>query len=535
MIGKAISEYYDKLKSDRSTWESHWQECADYINPKKDDINRQSTAGEKKHQHILDNSAIMANELLAGALHGLLTNPSEIFFDLSTGDLSLDDDDEVRFWLQDTAKRMIDVMNNSNFQTEVHEMYLDLGCFGTAPMSIEEDDKLIVRFTSRTISQCVIDENYLGEIDVLIRNCQMGLHQIVQQFGMEALSEKMKKEYEKNSHTKYEVLQAILPKMLAEKLDTQYRPTKMLPFVSLYVLKAEHRVLREGGFEEFPFVVSRWSKLPGEKYGRSPGMAALPEAKMINKMAETVIKGAQKVVDPPVQVPSDGFVLPLNTKPGGVNYYMSGTGSRDEIKTIFNDTRIDFGFEVMNSTRQRIREAFFVDQLQLNQGPQMTATEVLQRTEEKARLLGPLLGRQNHEFLKPMINRVFNIMFKRGLFREVPRQLEGRELQVRYSSMIAKAQRLNQATSIVRAQQLIQPFIALDPSVADNFNGDMAVRGIWSLIGAPQYMLRNNEDIEGIRESRQQAQAQMIQAQQAGQEAQTQKMQAEAVNKLQAV
>ena len=40
-------------------------------------------------------------------------------------------------------------------------------------------------------------------------------------------------------------------------------------------------------------------------------------------------------------------------------------------------------------------------------------TEVVQRTEEKMRLLGPLTGRLSQELLQPLINRVYSILARR--------------------------------------------------------------------------------------------------------------------------
>jgi Bacteriophage head to tail connecting protein len=523
-----IIKKYDRLKADRATWETHWQDLADYILPNKDQVVQKVTVpGEKKFRHILDNSAIQANELLAGALHGLLTNPNDVWFELTTGDVELDDQDDIKIWLQDTARRMIRALNNSNFQTEVHEMYLDLGCFGTAPMLIEEDDKFIVRFSSKHIATCVVDENHLGQIDTLMREFDWDIRKIEMEFGKEALSEKMLREMksDRQSEKKYKIIHAIY----------QEPGSSEGQFVSQYILKEEKRDLRVSRFNEFPYVVPRWSKLSDEMYGRSPGMVALPEAKMINKMSEAVIKGAQKTIDPPLQVPHDGFIMPIRTKPGSINFYMAGTGSRDEIKPIFNDARIDFGFQVMEQHRQRIRESFFVDQLQLNQGPQMTATEVLQRTEEKMRLLGPLLGRQQSEFLRPLIERVFNIMARRNLFLEPPESIAGMNIDVQYSSFIAKTQRINQGNAILRAVEASAPFIQLDPSVADLFNGEEAVKEIWRIYGASQRLLRGQEELEQIREAKAQAQQDAIAQQEEVANSQMQNTMADTRQKLASV
>lgn len=525
---------FDRLKADRQVFESHWQEVTKYVLPMKDDVTKKSAPGEKHGLMILDNTAIQSNELLAGFLHGFLTNPSEKWFEYTTGDQKLDEDDDVRLYLQQCENRTMNVLINSNFQTEVHEMYLDLGSVGTAPMSIEEDDKMVVRFTSRPVAQCVIDEDHRGEIDTVIREWNPSVREIHGLFGDEALDERMQKELVDCPEKTYCILHGIFP--VDDYRRRKLKPKKALPFISLYVMREGKRVLREGGFNEFPWVSPRWSKLSGEKYGRSPGMIALPEAKLINKMAETVIKGAQKVVDPPLQLPSDGFILPINTKPGGLVFKMGGTGAGDDIKPILNDARIDFGNEVMEGVRKRIRDAFYQNELMLsNNLPQQTATEVQARMDQKNRFLGPLLGRQQNEFLRPLIDRVFAIMLRRRLFDEPPQKLSGRRIDVRYSSAIAQVQRANTAAAIQRTVAAAAPFMQMDPTVADLFDGEEAVREIARVMGSPQRIIRKREDIEGIRQARQQAQQQQAQVAQGAAVADINMKDAKAKAALQAV
>ena len=233
-------------------------------------------------------------------------------------------------------------------------------------------------------------------------------------------------------------------------------------------------------------------------------MVALPDVKTVNKMDEVMLIGAQKVVDPPLQMPDDGFVFPIMTVPGGINFYRPGTS--DRITPIFNDARIDFGFQMMGERRERIRKSFFVDQLRLSEGPQMTATEVLQRTEDSMRLLSPVLGRQQSEFLRPLISRVFDIMIRRDMFLDAPQVLEGRSIDFQYSSLIAKAQRVAEGQNILRTMEMVSPFIQLDPSVADNINGDEAFRVIARIHGMDQRIVRDQDEVEERRESRAQAQ-----------------------------
>ena len=358
---KQVIERVNKLKGDRGTIENHWQEIADFIFPRKNDFITEFTPGEKRNAQVVDNTGMVALELLAGALHGMLTSPNSLWFGLSTGDQKLDSRDDVRMWLQDTAIEIHNTLNNSNFQTEIHEVYLDEIAFGTSVMSIEEDDKSVVRFATRHLKECYICENSKGRVDEVYRCFKWTAKDIVNEFGegKDKVGEKVMKAYESGKDDqKFEIIHYVYP--------ADYKGGQKFKYESQYILAADKMLLKSGGFNELPYVAPRWSKAAGEVYGRSPGMNALPEVKTVNVMAETIIKGAQKVVDPPLQAPDEGVIRPIKTKPGSFNYYRAGT--TDRIEPIFNDSRIDFGFEVMKERHERIREAFFVNQLQLAQG-----------------------------------------------------------------------------------------------------------------------------------------------------------------------
>lgn len=511
-----IIKRMSRLDHERKTWETHWQELADFMLPRKNDILTRRHPGQKRNVQVIDNTGVIGLHTLAGSLQGLLTSPNTPWFELTTGNDEIDQEDDVRTWLQETQRKMLNVINQSNFQTEVAELYLDLVLFGTAAMSIEEDDETIVRFKTYFIRDYFVFENSKGFVDEIYRRWKWPARLIVDEFGLENLSDKIKKSYEKNEDSEYEIIHAVFPSSIAQESRSQ-------AFTSKYILKEDKSILRESGFNEFPFVVPRWSKSSGEIYGRSPGMTALPEVKMANAMEEIQIKSMQKQMDPPLQLPDDGFILPIRTRPGSLNFYRAG--SQDRIQPVFNQGRFDIGEASLESRRRRIREAFFVDQLQLQQGPQMTATEVLQRTEEKMRLLGPMLGRMQSEFLRPLIDRVFLVMLRQGRIRQqdIPEAI-GRNFEVQFSSPIARSQKVTEAQNMLRFLEASAGFIQLDPNSADNINKDAAVRILANFFNTPANILNSEGTVQNIRRAKDAARQQELAAQQ-------QQLQADAIAK----
>ena len=121
-----------RLKTKRSTWESHWQELADLMLPRKAEITKERSRGDKRSTQIYDATAIHSLELLAASLHGMLTSSANRWFSLRFKEASLNENDEAREWLEDSIDKMYLGFARSNFQQEIFENYPDLICFGTS-------------------------------------------------------------------------------------------------------------------------------------------------------------------------------------------------------------------------------------------------------------------------------------------------------------------------------------------------------------------------------------------------------------------
>ncbi|BCV03520.1 MAG: hypothetical protein CM15mV69_040 [Caudoviricetes sp.] len=162
---------------------NHWQEVADFMQPRKADVTKTRSKGDKRTERIFDSSPLQAVELLAASLHGMLTNPSTPWFSLRYKDQGLDQDDEAKLWLEGVTETMYTAFNRSNFQQEIFELYHDLITFGTAAMFIEEDQTDLLKFSTRHINEIYITENDKGRIDTVYRKFKITLRAAAQQFG----------------------------------------------------------------------------------------------------------------------------------------------------------------------------------------------------------------------------------------------------------------------------------------------------------------------------------------------------------------
>jgi len=506
-LTKGLLSRYEKLEGQRQNWETHWQEVADYMQPRKADVTKQRARGDKRMEQVFDSSPIQAVELLSASLHGMLTNPSTPWFTLRFKDEEIENEDEAKLWLEASTDAMYTAFNRSNFQQEIFELYHDLITFGTAAMFIEEDDEDIIKFSTRHINEVFIAENDKGRIDTIYRRFKISARAAMQKFG-EAVSSDVQSAFKKDPYKEVEILHAVYPR-------TDFNPNKKdkknMPFESVYIEFKNGNELSVSGFREFPFVVPRYLKASNEIYGRSPAMTALPDVKMLNEMCKTTIKAAQKQVDPPLLVPDDGFLLPVRTVPGGLNFYRSGT--RDRIEPLNIGANNPLGLNMEQQRRDSIRAVFYVNQLMMQDGPQMTATEVIQRNEEKMRLLGPVLGRLQSELLKPLIDRVFAILLRNNMLPAAPEFLSGRDIEIEYVSPLAKAQKSTELQSIMRAVEILGSLANVAP-VFDYINFDNLVKHLADIVGVPQKILKTQSQVNAERQQAAQQQEQMQQMQQ---------------------
>lgn len=497
----------ESLEGDRRNWDYHWQDIAEVVFPRRADFVTSVVRGERKNTKVVDSTAIIANELLAAGLHGMLTNPASKWFKLQLTEQDLMKDQQVLLWLEEVERRIYMALNSpsASFASHMHELYLDMTAFGTGVMFIGEDpDTGDLLFSTKHLKECFLAEDAKGFIDTVYRKFEYSARQIVQRWGIENVGKDVSEAFNKGNLDKmFEIIHCVQPR---RDRNPNSLDRSQMPVASVYILKDGKHVLSEGGVEEMPYVAPRWAKVSGETYGRGPGVSSLPDIKMLQEMAKTVIKAAQKIVDPPLLVPDDGALNPVRTVPGGLNFRRAGS---DPITPLQTGGNIPIGMEMMQDTRERIRSAFYIDQLQMQQGPQMTATEVLQRQEEKLRLMGPVLGRLQTELLGPLVERVFNLLNRRGKFPPAPPVLDGADYNIEYVSPLARAQRQQDANGLLRVFEIGSPIIQMQPESAQVINGEDTIRWLGDMFGVPNTLFKSPEDMEQMRQ--QQAEMQQMQ------------------------
>ena len=280
------------------------------------------------------------------------------------------------------------------------------------------------------------------------------------------------------------------------------------PYLSIYVEEQERNEVSRKGYFEFPYQVPRWAQAAGEVYGRGLGEATLADVKTLNQQSRTALVSAQKAADPPLAAPNEGVIRVARTYPGGITYGAIDANGNMLLRPLYEGGNPQLTLEMMEQRRQSIREGFYFSLMQMVGTPDMTATEWIGRQEEKLRLMGPNLGRIQSEFLSPLIKRRFGMLSRARMLPPPPADVQHMGLQIEYVSPLAKAQMASEAQSIVRLYQSLMPIAQADPSVLDNVDHDKAARALARGYAVPAPILRGSQQVDDLRNERQQAQSQ---------------------------
>ncbi len=490
------------LEVERKNFQSLWSDVGRLICPNKNNIFQSRMAGEKKTQDLFDSTGTRFNRELANGLYYLASNPTNRWYGFSTGIKELDEDSDVRKFLYECEEVQTDIMNRSNFHTEVHSTYEDLPSFGTGVFFTMEDDAYIVKYMAKQIYDCVIAEDAFGRVNEIYVYYMWTLRQIVAEYGKDWMNEEIKREYELvlngGVEKQYKVIYGIMP-WSGDFAEEKERPSASYKYFAHFVLEKCKLEIKQENYEVFPAAVPRFVKLAGEVYGRCPGIDTIPDMATLNAMKKVVLMGGQLAIAPPVQMVDGSATHPMRWKPFGVNYRRPGS---EEIKPIGTGANPQIGLDIMASIKEDLGDSFFIPQLRLIQQDRMTAEEVRTRKDEMYRSLGAALGRVFTELLGPTVEQTFNISAKKNVFPKVPEKLANiKRMNIKYTSMIARAQASIKGEALNRALQASATILQSNPMLLQIVNGEKAFRKNLDTYGVDHDIINSESEYKEIVEA----------------------------------
>lgn len=517
-----ILHRYKTIKSSRANWETHWEEIAERVLPRQRGFVGDRTDGEKKTEKIYDSRPMIALDRFASVMDSMLTPRQQKWHNLRTTNPELNQMHEVKDWFYRANDLLFSARYSpkANFAGQNHERWTSVGAFGTGSVFTDFQPGVGLRYRCVNLRDLYLMENHQGMVDTVFREFRFTARQAAQQWGEKNLPEKIKKALDdpNKQNEKFVFLHVVTPR---QDYDSSRVDARGKPFASLYLsVCTEQMVAPEGGYDTFPYSISRYVTAPDEIYGRSPAMMALPDIKMLNEMSKTDIRAVHKLVDPPILLHDDGVLgggaMRVNLRPGGLNYGGVNRDGKMLMQPFTTGARVDIAESKMDQKRQSIDDAFLVTLFQiLVETPRMTATEALIRAQEKGMLLTPTMGRQQSEAIGPLIEREIDLLMRHRVLPPLPPVMieAGGEYEIVYDSPLSRMQRAEELVGVQRTMELLAPFAQLDPTVLDVFDKDELARLTAEVSGVPTPVIRSPQAVMEIRQQRaQQEQAAQMMA-----------------------
>lgn len=504
-----LKKRFADLENEGKKWVPSWKDLAKYHDQTRgrfdgDDPNKGKMID---HKTILDGHSNQASNIMASGMQSGMTSPTRPWFKIKVADPDLMKIRSVGMWCDEVTDLMLKVCNQSNVYGVFYSTYKEVSIFGVAVSLWLEDIDTVIRGKSFTIGEYYLGINNHGIVDTLARKYKMQINQIVDEFGLENCSPTVKTLYNNKKMDEWVIVYHLIEpnKSRLEGFVDQQNMEYRSVYWEAY---GDDEILAFRGFHERPFTAPRWDTVTTDTiYGYGPGWNALGNVKQLQKTHFDKLLAQEKSHNPPMQKDSsvEGHV---NLLPGGVTLSSSSLPNAGVRPAYQVNTQLDSFIELIDSLRTAINRDFFVDLFLMMVNfdkSNMTATEVAERQQEKIMMMGPVLERLQSEMLDPFLDRLFNILERNMLLPIPPEEMQGKNLEVEYVSILAQAQRAIGVNSISRVIGFIGGVTPIKPDAVDVIDIDEAIREVAVLEGIPAKLIAEREVIVKIREQRQQA------------------------------
>lgn len=501
-----------------------WEEIAALIDPPSRGMfyyGSYTTPGSKKTHEQVDATGMMANQRFAAICDSLLTPANMRWHGLAASNPDVMKDRRTALWFERATRALFDwrYKPEGNFMGQNHANYVGLGAYGTDAMFVDHFDDPIrgtygIRYQAIPLPELFIKTNHQNLIVGFCRWFRLNAFQAWSQFGPDNFPESLRAALMSGSQTVYNFLHRVC---LRHDRDTGRMDFKRMPWASYYICLDSKTLMREGGYNTFPLACGRYVQAIGETYGRSPAMMVLPSLKTLNLEKSVYLKQGHRAADPVLLTNDDGLLDGVSLRPGAMN--KGGvTSDGKPLVHILPTGEIQISKEMMQEERQLINDAFLVTLFQiLTETPSMTATEVIERTNEKGILLAPTVGRQSAEYLGMMIPRELDLLIQQRRLDPMPPALhEARgDYKIVFTSPLSKAMRAQEAAGYMRSLESSLTVVnaTQDQSYLDIYDFEAAGRGVADINGVNPSWMADDRAIAAKQKARANAIAQQQQVQ----------------------
>lgn len=489
---------FEYLWSKQGNFRMLWNTAAQFAMPAWDNFIGEFAEGVNRNTRIFDSTGVIANERFGAAMESILTPRSQIWHELKSDDPEIKDIPAVKRYLEEVNKVLFAARYHpeANFASQTDECYLSLGAYGNDLLFIDEVVGKCLRYRSIPLSELVWSLNHQGMVDSVYRKFKYTAKQAIQHWGENYVPQRIKDCFKKNPFEELEFLHVVRP-------NYEFQPfaygDRGMRFECWYIYLGDKSVIERSAYHTFPCAVGRYRVAPRENYGRGPATTCLPDIRTANEMVKTGLRAGQKAVDPPILLAEESVLSNFNQRPGANNYGMMTADGKPLAQAFEGKGNFELAKDQLADTRSVIRDTFLNTLFQiLVQNPNMTATEALLRAQEKGELLAPAMGRQQSEFLGPMVMRELDILQRAGQLPPPPVEMlrSKRGWRIEYTSPMARALRAQEGTAIMNTVADLSQMANLDKSVLYLMDFHEAGRTMADIRGCPAKLIRSEDEVQ---------------------------------------
>ena len=504
-LAKKYLERYLKAKAFRENWVPLFEECYEYALPQRESFYYE-TAGQRRDDKIFDETAVVGVQEFASRLQsGLVPNFARWADLISGSEVPPKEREAVDNDLDAVTEYVFEILQNSNFNQEVHESFMDLAV-GTGVLAVEEGDAINpIIFSAIPLPHVVLDTGPDDRIDHVFRERKK-----IRFADLRILYPKGQFDPQVERQMQGDGTTTVL-----EVVCRDYELRNEEGYYHYAICMSTETVLHKKqmkGVGSNPFICFRWAKCAGEVYGRGPLMNALSAIKTTNLTIELILENAQMSISGIYQMEDDGVINPdtIRLVPGTIIPKAMGSQGLQPINAA---GRFDVAQLILSDMRLNIKRALYNDMLGNPDKTPATATEVAERMADLSRRIGSAFGRLQAELVQPLLQRVIYILKKQGRI-DVP-TVNGREVKVRSISPLAQAQANQDISSVARYLQLIgQTF---GPEMLQMLiDSEKTAIHLAKKFGVPESLIRDEDQRKQIAAIAQQMAQQQMQQQQSG-------------------
>jgi len=517
------------------------QELADNFYPERSDFTSTRSIGSEFASHLTTSFPVKVRRDLANIFSTMLRPQEKLWARMTVRNYD-DLSDESKDWLDNSSKALRNAMydNVSGFARATSQADDDVATFGNACISCEVDwSTQSFLFRTWHLKDVVWSEDEKGRVGRVDRKWFPTVSELNRIFRGR-VHQKVKDAMAKDPHKKIEVRHMFIP----VNECSHKKPPAGAKYWSIFYDVENKFVIEEVPYKHGYYCIPRWKTIPGSQYAFSPAaMSSLPDARTAQAMMLILLEAGEKAVDPPMIAIEDVLRSDANLFSGGITVISPDHDERmgRPLYPVLDSTstNIPIGFELLQSMKVAIEEAFYLNKVGLPPlAGGMSPFEVGQRVSEYVRNALPLFEPLEPEYNGALCSLAFDVGFAAGLFgrkEDIPEELLGRNIDFKFENPLRDAADRAKGNLLLESVSVVNQMAAYDPSVSHIIDAHAAVRDTLEGIGSPRKWFRNLEEVAERVESEQSAMAMQNVMGAVQQGAETAKTVGEASNALQGI